>query len=604
MANLGNHSRDKEGGGSGFFRYFHALPTPVLVLGADFRITEYNQNLQGLLGPPASDFRGESFFDVFEGAIDDSSTLKLLGLVLKNKQSLELPRLSLHTYHFRPLCSPVLSEDSAVEGILIVFEDITKLSDASEFSAHELNLIANSVPIHLNHLDAAERFVFVNKEVERWWGLGRQQILGKTIRELAGEEAYKQIGKHIREVLSGKTVSHEHTFISADGKEGIFKNTYIPELGPEGQVQGFVAIGADITELKINETNFRLLADSMPQIVWTADPDGFVDYYNKRWYDFTGLPEGSTGNELWAQVLHPDDAEKLHETWTRVLKTGEAYETEFRVKKVRTGEYRWLLSRARSVRDSQGKIKKWYGSNTDIHDHKILMQNLEKEKELRERFVSSLSHDLRTPLTAAKMSSQILRRRSALGEAELKLLFRIEENMNRADRMIQDLLDTNLLKMGQKIPLKLSDCHLTAVIQGVLDEYSTLHGDRFVFDPGQELQGALDCDGVRRLVENLLNNGLKYGSHNSPITVRLTRVAESARIEVHNFGNPIPLEDQPEIFSPYRRTDAAQGGHHRGWGIGLSLVKGLAEAHGGTVELTSSAETGTSFIVTLPLNPG
>lgn len=132
-----------------------------------------------------------------------------------------------------------------------------------------------------------------------------------------------------------------------------------------------------MTETKLREDQSRTLANSMPIIVWTANPDGALDYYNDRWYEYTGMERGGTGDQSWEPVLHPDDLQMCLDIWYASVRSGSAYEIEYRFKKQSTGEYRWHLGRATPVRDESGAIIKWHGTGTDIHDLKVAQQELE-----------------------------------------------------------------------------------------------------------------------------------------------------------------------------------------------------------------------------------
>lgn len=136
-----------------------------------------------------------------------------------------------------------------------------------------------------------------------------------------------------------------------------------------------------------NIEKFRILADTMPQMVWSTRPDGYHDYYNKRWYQFTGVPEGSTDGEAWNGMFHPDDQERAWERWRHSLATGEPYEIEYRLRD-HSGEYRWTLGRALPMRDAAGRITRWFGTCTDIHDQKRAMEE-------REVVAHELSHRIK-----------------------------------------------------------------------------------------------------------------------------------------------------------------------------------------------------------------
>lgn len=131
--------------------------------------------------------------------------------------------------------------------------------------------------------------------------------------------------------------------------------------------------------------SFQQLADAMPQMIWSTLPDGFHDYYNSQWYDFTGVPQGSTDGEAWNGMFHPDDQERAWSRWRHSLRTGEPYEIEYRLRH-RSGEYRWTLGRALAVRNEEGQIIRWVGTCTDIHEHKqVAQQNEILSRELSHR---------------------------------------------------------------------------------------------------------------------------------------------------------------------------------------------------------------------------
>jgi len=132
---------------------------------------------------------------------------------------------------------------------------------------------------------------------------------------------------------------------------------------------------------------FRVLADSMPQMVWSTLPDGYHDYYNARWYEFTGMPEGSTDGEEWNGMFHPDDQERSRAAWSHSLATGDPYQIEYRLRR-HDGEYRWTLGRALPLRDESGAITRWFGTCTDIHEQK-------RSSEEREVIAQELSHRIK-----------------------------------------------------------------------------------------------------------------------------------------------------------------------------------------------------------------
>ena len=233
-------------------------------------------------------------------------------------------------------------------------------------------------------------------------------------------------------------------------------------------------------------------------------------------------------------------------------------------------------------------------------NQQLYVENLEMERELREGFVNTLTHDLRNPLSAAQTSAQLILRQSNKEETVQKFAVRTVECIRRADRMIRDLLDVNSIKAGQRIPLKVEHFGLQEVARTVLDELASVHGDRFVLVADKPVMGFWCPEGLRRSIENLTNNAVKYGYPDQPITVSLVQDSEKVRIQVHNHGQVISPEDQANLFKSFQRTASAQKSGKRGWGIGLTIVKGVAETHGGSVRLDSTPEQGTTFTIELP----
>ncbi len=148
-----------------------------------------------------------------------------------------------------------------------------------------------------------------------------------------------------------------------------------------------------LTEARVaeQESRYRAITDSIDQMIWSTQPDGFHDYYNHRWYEYTGVPEGTTDGDGWAGMFHPEDQERAFAGWRRCLPSGEPYHIEYRLRH-RSGEYRWVLGRAQAVRDASGAIVRWYGTCTDIHDIKVAVERV-RELEERYRLASRATND-------------------------------------------------------------------------------------------------------------------------------------------------------------------------------------------------------------------
>jgi signal transduction histidine kinase len=227
------------------------------------------------------------------------------------------------------------------------------------------------------------------------------------------------------------------------------------------------------------------------------------------------------------------------------------------------------------------------------------VQNLETERDLRESFVSLLTHDLRTPLSIVLGSAQMILRRPDDLVATEKSARLIVTQVHRAGQMVTDLLDANRIRSGDGLQIYKEKVDITELIEHTLSELTVIHGNRFAFTGAPKIECSVDPKSVRRIVENLCNNAVKYGSPTEPVKIQLEETSEAVRISVSNEGSYISPEDQKSLFKQFSRTGSEENKKKKGWGIGLTLVRGVAEAHGGNVSVISEPKTGTTFIVTL-----
>ena len=227
---------------------------------------------------------------------------------------------------------------------------------------------------------------------------------------------------------------------------------------------------------------------------------------------------------------------------------------------------------------------------------KAEVKNLREERSLREAFVAMLTHDLRTPLSVARMHTEMLAKK--MDKQFLSRCRNVIIHIDIVDKMIQDLLDANKLKAGEPIPIQPCEMCLNDIVNEAVMDFKDLHGDRF-FVLGEENVCGFWCGkAMRRMLDNLLSNAVKYGSPDSPVEINIEQGEDCTKMSVHNFGPAIPKNEQKMLFEPYKRATSENG--QSGWGIGLSLVKGLVKAHHGDVQLESNDQFGTTFRLVFP----
>ncbi|PZV07182.1 MAG: hypothetical protein DCF32_07935 [Leptolyngbya sp.] len=220
-------------------------------------------------------------------------------------------------------------------------------------------------------------------------------------------------------------------------------------------------------------------------------------------------------------------------------------------------------------------------------------------RDIQEMFMVTLTHDLRGPVNVVKMGTQLILRRFERGDAHLDITVRMISAIDRMDAMIQNLLDASRLRAGQSLKLEFEECNLAQLLKDVVEDLNFTYGERFVIISDSSITSNCSRKQIRRVIENLASNAVKYGDSDTPITVKLYKSNEYIHIAIHNQGPPISPDTQSILFQQFRRTPSAE--EKTGWGLGLFLAKNIVEAHNGTIEIESAASQGTSFIIRLPL---
>lgn len=218
--------------------------------------------------------------------------------------------------------------------------------------------------------------------------------------------------------------------------------------------------------------------------------------------------------------------------------------------------------------------------------------------DIQELFMVTLTHDLRNPLNVIKMGAQLVLRRFERGDAHFDVTAKMLSAIARLDSMIQNLLDASQLRAGQSLKLNFEDCDLEQLVQEVVEDLNFTYQERFVVVSDSAMMTYCSRKEIRRVIENIATNAVKYGSPDTPITLTLQQTATEISLNIHNEGAPIAPDAQSILFQQFRRT--SNGREQTGWGLGLFLAKSLTEAHQGTIEVESAEGKGTSFIIKLP----
>lgn len=418
-----------------------------------------------------------------------------------------------------------------------------------------------------------------------------------------------------QKALANKTLyKTEFRIKTIGGNYRWFEASAVPILDAAGNIREWVGINIDVDakrqaeeQIRESEQKFTVLANAVPQLVWMADADGFIFWYNRNWYDYTGTTPAEMEGWGWQKVHDPEMIEMVTTRWKESIQTGERFEMEFPLRGD-NGAFRWFLTRVNPLRDSENKIIRWFGTNTDIEEFRQARMQAEQANQLKDEFLATLSHELRTPLNAILGWSQMLQSRSNIGENEReKALMTIERSARAQNQLIDDLLDVSRIITG-KLRLDVRAVDLSEVIAAAVDaarpaaEAKNIRLQSLLDPQAGPVSG--DPDRMQQIVWNLLTNAVKFTPKNGRVQVRLERVNSHVEIVVSDTGKGIEAEFLPHVFDRFRQSDGSMTRRHGGLGLGLAIVRQLVELHGGSVSVESAGnEQGATFTINLPLLP-
>jgi PAS domain S-box-containing protein len=346
-------------------------------------------------------------------------------------------------------------------------------------------------------------------------------------------------------------------------------------------------------ELVESQDRFRVMMETMPQIAWTSAVNGDVTFYNKQWYDYTGLNFDQTKRLEWQSVIHPDDLEYNIEKYASILQSGKQGEFEIRERRS-DGEYRWHLVRLQPVTNEKGEIQLWVGTATDIHE----LKNLQQQKD---DFISIASHELKTPVTSLKVSLQLLDRNKENPTAPIipKLIGQANKSLDRVSILIEDLLNVSKLNQGQ-LHLNKTQINICDVINDCCQHIRMEAAHSIITDGDLQLEAHADADRIEQVVLNFVNNAIKYAPESKEIHIRIKKENEMAKVSVSDTGPGIPPEKVPHLFDRYYRVDS-HGMQFSGLGLGLYISSEIIKRHDGQIGVETEMGKGSTFWFTIPL---
>jgi len=344
------------------------------------------------------------------------------------------------------------------------------------------------------------------------------------------------------------------------------------------------------------EERFRTLADNISQFVWMADETGWIFWYNKRWYDYTGTSLQDVQGWGWQKVHHPDHVDRVVAKIRHCFSTGEPWEDTFPLRG-KDGTYRWFLSHAIPIRDEQGQVMRWFGTNTDITEQKRLEQQ-------KDDFIGVASHELKTPLTSIKAFAQILERRFLQGGdiSSATLLQKMDVQLDKLMSLVEDLLDITKIENGQ-LQFHFSSFDFNELINEVVEETQrTATRHTIVQDLETSVSLYADRERIGQVLTNLLTNAIKYAPRIKTVLVKTRCTADAIITSVQDFGIGIPKEKQPHLFERFYRVEGGTETTYPGLGLGLYISAAFIKRHSGSIWIESEEGQGTTVSFSLPLH--
>lgn len=448
-----------------------------------------------------------------------------------------------------------------------------------------------------------------NISAERLFGYTAEEAVGKPVTILIPEDRLDEEPQILSRLKRGERVDHFETIRRRkDGRLLHISLTISPVLDRQGNIIGVSKIARDITERKYaqaallaSEGRFQQLADAMPQIVWTARADGHADYFNDRWYQFTGFSRDVTGDPSWEPILHPEDVQNAHEVWYESVGSGKPYNIEYRFWDRHERRWRWFMGRALPVRDAQGNIVKWFGSSTDIDDQKRVEDDLRRANQDLEQFAFSASHDLQEPLRSVKIYSELLSESFSAGldDQALEFLSYLRSGATRMETLVRDLLTyTQATKLEESPEPSDAGEALTIVLANLAGAIAEA-GAQIASDPMPWLR--VHAAHLQQLFQNLIGNAIKYRSPDRPLIVHVTAECRNERwiFAVADNGIGIDPEYKEKIFGLFKRLHTSE--EYAGTGIGLAICQRIVDRYHGRIWVESEPGRGSTFRFTLPV---
>jgi PAS domain S-box-containing protein len=370
-----------------------------------------------------------------------------------------------------------------------------------------------------------------------------------------------------------------------------------------GTVQDVTDRTVSAERLRQSEERLREIANNIDQVVWTCSELGQGTWYNKRWYDYTGTSFEEMQADGWTKVVDPEYLPRVQNFFRDGVTRGAPWEDTLPVRG-KDGTFRWFLSRAVPIRDETGRVRRWFGTATDVTDLRALQDTLRAADRRKDEFLAMLAHELRNPVapiaSAADALAQLVSHHQQRGLVDI-----VRRQAHSLSRLLDDLLDVARITQG-RIQLRREVVSIDACLALALETTQPLIHEKahhlIVTHSREPLHINADRVRIAQCLTNLLTNAVKYSDAAGEIRVHSYADESDAVIEVTDQGAGIAPEFLPHVFDLFAQGQRALDRSQGGLGVGLSVCRQLIEMHGGSVSARSAGPgQGATFTLRLTL---
>lgn len=441
------------------------------------------------------------------------------------------------------------------------------------------------------------------------WNTGAEMLKGYKAEEVIGKPAsifcepgneHRKVNEALATALRKGHFEETGSRVRKDGSHFKANIVITPVYNDDGKLIGYSNITRHISEqfteddLVRSSDEFRILADFLPHVVWTANSEGNIIEWNRSFYLFTGLDPEMIKDSRASHVVHPDDVEQLRTVWRNSVLSGSDFEIEFRLRS-KEGEYHWHLGRATPIKNRIGRVIKWIGAAMDVHEQKMSMEK-------KDEFIGIAGHELRTPLTSMKAYVQLLQK--ALEATDLntskKYADKIHSFIDRLNMLVSDLLDISKIHRG-KLPLEFSEFSIDDFIRDAVEVQQTSIKTHWIFIEGHAgVKVRADKLRLEQVFCNYLSNAVKYSPGADNVSVIVEHSQGWVTVTVKDYGIGIPAAQIKQVFNKFFRAHNKKS-NIQGLGLGLYISSEIIKMHGGSVGVSSEEKSGSTFWFRLPV---